>query len=336
LKIIAGLEHPDAGEVRLNGKLANDTPPQARNLGVVFQEHALFQRMSVEDNIAFGLSIRKVPPATIRSQVDAMLELTGLAYHRAKLPSQLSGGQRQRVALARALAYKPAAVLFDEPYSALDAITRTTVRREVRQLLKRLNLPSFFITHDQEEALELGDRVAILNEGRIEQIATPFEIYNNPKTEFVATFLGGANLLLGRLRHGEVAVGAMRLTLPFDAPSLADEQPLKLVFRPEDVVLNFQPQLIDAPHYLGKALVDEVTYAGATERLSLRLMLRPLRTTYATKPHSNLVDESFSPGYPISVSRSKWDAADIPLEPGDAVVVGLKEFSVLPNYPITG
>jgi sulfate transport system ATP-binding protein len=335
LKLIAGLERADAGEIRLDGVVANHLPPQRRNLGVVFQEHALFQRMSVEENIAFGLRVRRAPAEEIRRGVDAMLELTRLAEHRRKLPAQLSGGQRQRVALARALVVKPAAMLFDEPYSALDAAARTSLRREVRNILNRLGLAALFITHDQEEALELGDRIAVLNEGRVEQIGTPFDVYNHPRTEFVASFLGGANLLLGRWREGEVSVGAMRLRHPVEQPELEERQPVKVVFRPEDVLLNFQPQLLGTPHYLGKALVDEVTYVGPTERLAVRLMLRPLRTVAGTKPQSSLVDESFSDGMPVVVTRSKWDAAEIPLEAGDAVVVGLKDYRVLPHYPMS-
>ena len=334
LKIIAGLERPDSGEVHLAGRLANDLEPQARNLGVVFQEHALFQHMTVERNIAFGLEIRHTPPDAVRAKVEDMLDLTKLRDHRKKLPSQLSGGQRQRVALARALAFEPSAMLFDEPYSALDATARVRIRREVRRLLKHLHMPAFFITHDQEEALELADRVAILNNGRVEQVGPPAEVYNAPKTEFVATFLGGANILPGRCADGEVAVGAMRLGRPEESPALVDRQPVKIVFRPEDVVLNFQPQLLGTPHYLGKALVDDVVYVGSTERLALRLMLRPLRTSPSTRPPFSLVDESFADGHPVVVSRTKWEAAEIPLDPGDAVVVGLKDYRLLPDYPL--
>ncbi len=334
LKIIAGLERPDEGEVRLNGIVANDLTPQQRNIGVVFQEHALFRHMSVEENIAFGLKIRHYPADRIRAKVGEMLDLTRLLDHAKKLPSQLSGGQRQRVALARALAFEPSAMLFDEPYSALDAAARPRLRREVRALLKHLDMPAFFITHDQEEALELGDRVAILNNGRIEQVGSPVDVYDRPETEFVASFLGGANLLIGQWRNGEVAVGAMRLTHASPDVSLDDGQPVKVMFRPEDIVLGFQPQLLDATHYLGKALVDDVVYVGPTERLSVRLMLRPLRTVSGTKPYSLLTDESFSDGYSVAVSRTKWDAAELPVEPGDPVVVGLKEFRLLPHYPL--
>src|SRR5262249_48690230 len=159
----------------------------------------------------------------------------------------LSGGQRQRVALARPLAFKPEAMLFDEPFSALDAVTRLELRREVRTLLRERKIPALFITHDQEEALELADRIIVLNNGKIKQMGTPFEVYNHPRNEFVATFLGAANVLLGRWSEGKVALGRIRLKAAPDAPPLFDRQPLKVIFRPEDVVINFQPQLLDTP-----------------------------------------------------------------------------------------
>ncbi|HEY6402306.1 MAG TPA: ABC transporter ATP-binding protein, partial [Blastocatellia bacterium] len=189
LRIIAGLEQPDAGEIYLNGKQARILPPQKRELGVVFQEHALFQRKTAEQNVAFGLEARKLTRAEIDRTVDEMLDLVNLREHRKKYPSQLSGGQRQRVALARALAFRPTAMLFDEPFSALDAVTRLELRREIRNLLREMNIAALFITHDQEEALEVADRIIVLNRGRIEQEGAPFDVYNRPRNEFVATFL---------------------------------------------------------------------------------------------------------------------------------------------------
>jgi len=336
LRIIAGLDRPDSGDVYLGGSLATSVAPQERRLGVVFQEQALFQHMTVEENIGFGLKLRKLPKNEVAEKVSSMLRLTRLEKHRRKLPSQLSGGQRQRVAVARAIAIKPDAMLFDEPFSALDAVTRTELRREVRTMLRAVNMAAFFITHDQEEALELADRVAVLNEGRIEQIGTPFEIYNHPSNEFVATFLGAANVLLGRFRAGKVAVGGLRVDLPTTAPMLSDNQPVKLVFRPEDLVLNFQPQLLDTPYYLGAAIVDDVSYVGPSERVVVRLSLRPPRGTESgdRKATLTLVDESFSDTFPIIVTRTKWDASDMQLSPGDRVVVGLKDYRVLPHYAL--
>src|SRR6476619_2656951 len=164
--------------------------------------------MTVEKNIGYGLRIRHRPRKERRETVDRLIELVQLEQHRKKYPWQLSGGQQQRVAIARTLAYKPQVLLFDEPFGALDAQTRVHLRREIRTLLKRVNVPAIFITHDQEEALELGDRVAVINVGHIEQIGTPFEIYNHPATEYVATFLGAANILPGKTRGGNIEVGS--------------------------------------------------------------------------------------------------------------------------------
>jgi sulfate transport system ATP-binding protein len=339
LRIIAGLEQPDAGEICLNGKLASLLPPQKRELGVVFQEHALFQRRTAEQNIAFGLEARKLPRAEIKRTVEEMLGLVNLHEHRKKYPSQLSGGQRQRVALARALAFHPAAMLFDEPFSALDAVTRLELRREIRSLLREMDIPALFITHDQEEALELADRIVVLNRGRIEQIGAPFEVYNRPRNEFVATFLGAANVLLGRWVEGKVAVGTMRLKSTPDAPLFSERQPVKVIFRPEDVVLNFQPQLLDTPYVLGRAVIEDVSYIGHSERLVARLMLWS-RLGAETEPGSqkpraiSLVDDSQVDGFPIVITRNKWDATDMELSPGDLVVVGLKGYRLLPHYPL--
>jgi sulfate transport system ATP-binding protein len=342
LRIIAGLEQPDAGEIYLNGKLASLMPPQKRELGVVFQEHALFQRKTAEQNVAFGLEARKLPRPEIERTVEEMLDLVNLREHRKKYPAQLSGGQRQRVALARALAFHPAAMLFDEPFSALDAVTRLELRREIRSLLREMNIPALFITHDQEEALELADRIVVLNHGRIEQIGAPFEVYNRPRNEFVATFLGAANVLLGRWVEGRVAVGGIRLKAPPDAPLFSERQPVKVIFRPEDVVLNFQPQLLDTPYTLGRAVIEDVSYIGHSERLVARLMLwsRPQPVGVETEPDSqkpralSLADNSQADGFPVVITRNKWDATDMELEAGDLVVVGLKGYRLLPHYPL--
>ena len=172
-----------------------------------------------------------------------LIELVQLEEHRKKYPSQLSGGQQQRVAIARTLAYEPEVLLFDEPFGALDAQTRVHLRREIRALLKKVNVPAIFITHDQEEALELGDRIAVLNVGHIEQIGTPFEVYNNPATEYVATFLGAANLLLGVVTSGHVEIGTARLPAEKETRRFREGQSVKLVFRPEDVCLSPDAQL---------------------------------------------------------------------------------------------
>jgi sulfate/thiosulfate transport system ATP-binding protein len=336
LRIIAGLSEADAGEVYLGEHSLNHLPPQERSMGVIFQDYVLFQHMSVEQNIAFGLKLRKVPGSKTQKIVDEMLGLIRLQNSRKKYPKQLSGGERQRVAIARALAYSPQAILLDEPFSALDPVTRHELRQDVRRILKTLNIPALFITHDQEEALEMADRIAVLNNGRIEQIGTPYEIYNHPSNEFVATFLGAANVLLGRWQTGKVVVGTLQLKAPQEAPALLERQLVKVVFRPEDVAINFQPQLLDTPFYLGRGVVEEVSYVGPTERLTIRLMLWAQVTpgTNPSKPKLLLVDETYAEGFPVIVYRTKWEASDMELSPGDPVVLGLKNYHLLPHYPL--
>src|SRR6266446_9773731 len=207
LRIIAGLEQPYTGKVILHGKDVTELPARERGVGVIFQSYALFPKMTVERNIGYGLKIRKRRRKEIKQKVNELLELVQLEEHRKKYPSQLSGGQQQRVAIARTLAYDPEVLLFDEPFGALDAQTRSHLRREIRALLKKVNVPAVFITHDQEEALELGDRIAVINVGHIEQIGTPYQVYNNPATEYVATFLGAANILEGVIRKDYVDIG---------------------------------------------------------------------------------------------------------------------------------
>ena len=194
-----------------------------------------------------------------------------LEEHRKKYPSQLSGGQQQRVAIARTLAYKPEVLLFDEPFGALDTQTRVHLRREIRALLKKVNVPSIFITHDQEEALELGDRVAVLNVGHIEQIGTPFEIYNHPATEYVATFLGAANVLDAVVRKDYLEVGSAQIPATVDKEKFKPGDCVKIIFRPEDVSLNRGDFLRQGHSRLGNALIEEIAFVGAYERLRLRM-----------------------------------------------------------------
>src|SRR5690349_22071145 len=238
LRIIAGLEQPDTGRVILHGKDVTELPARERGVGVIFQSYALFPRMTVEKNIAYGLKIRHRRRKERRETVDRLIELVQLEKHRKKYPWQLSGGQQQRVAIARTLAYKPQVLLFDEPFGALDTQTRVHLRREIRALLKKVNVPSIFITHDQEEALELGDRVAVLNVGHIEQIGTPFEIYNHPATEYVATFLGAANVLDAVVRDGFLEIGSAQIPATLDKTKFKSGDCVKIIFRPEDVSLQ--------------------------------------------------------------------------------------------------
>ena len=327
LRILAGLEEPDAGEVLLEGRPALRIPPQDRRFGVVFQDQALFEKMSAERNIAFGLEVRGVPAGRIRERVERMLELVRLVPHRRKLPTQLSGGQRQRVALARALAYEPSVMLFDEPFTALDARTRVELRREVRRILRDADVAALFITHDQEEALELADRILVMNGGQVEQVGTPYDVYNRPGNEFVATFLGAANVLLGRWGRDRTWVLGTALDPPEERPALVDGQPVKVVFRPEDVEIGFRRDLLAARHPLSEAVVESVSYVGPTERLTVRLAARLVG---ASSPE-DVVDIA---GLPLVVTRTKWEAEEAPLEVGDAIVLGLRSYRLLPHFPL--
>ena len=199
LRIIAGLEAPDAGEILLSGKDATALPPQKRNVGFVFQHYAAFKHMTVRDNIAFGLKVRRRPRAEIRERVDELLHLVQLEGFGDRYPAQLSGGQRQRMGLARALAPEPQVLLLDEPFGALDARVRAELRQWLRQLHDIVHVTTVFVTHDQEEAMEISDTVAVINHGALEQVGSPRELYDAPATEFVMRFVGDANVVGGAL-----------------------------------------------------------------------------------------------------------------------------------------
>ena len=199
LRIIAGLEQPDAGTVEIAGEDSTRLPPQRRNVGFVFQHYAAFKHMTVRRNVAFGLEIRKRPKGEIRARVDELLRLVHLEQFAERLPSQLSGGQRQRMALARALAVEPAVMLLDEPFGALDAKVRKELRDWLRRLHDEVHVTTVFVTHDQEEAMDVADEIVVINEGIVEQVGTPDELYDRPANDFVMSFLGPVTALGGRL-----------------------------------------------------------------------------------------------------------------------------------------
>ncbi|MDT4953092.1 MAG: sulfate/thiosulfate transport system ATP-binding protein [Acidobacteriota bacterium] len=377
LRIIAGLEEPDTGRVILHGKDVTELPARERGVGVIFQSYALFPRMTVEQNIGYGLRIRLSAPKEskgwaflgpflgplfgsllrailligflptairnrrrerkeIKETVDRLVELVRLEEHRKKYPSQLSGGQQQRVAIARTLAYKPQVLLFDEPFGALDAQMRVRLRREIHALLKHVNLPAIFITHDQEEALELGDRIAVLNAGRLEQIGTPDDVYNRPETEYVATFLGAANLLLGIVSNEAVEIGTASIPAREETARFRDGQAVKLVFRPEDVCLSKTGALPDGCRRLTNGVVEEISFVGAYERLTLRLDLVARQPSAGEPPLYNVTINTPEKrtGIPIIATRPKPEAVNTRLNLNDRVAVGLTAFRVLPNYTL--
>ncbi len=195
LRMIAGLEHPDGGEILIDGKVVNDIPASKRGIGFVFQSYALFRYMTVFDNVAFGLELQKVPKDEIEKRVLELIELVGLKGMEKRYPNQLSGGQRQRVAFARALAPNPKLLLLDEPFAAIDAKVRQELRSWLKSTIEKLGITSIFVTHDQDEAIEVADEIIITNKGRIEQKGTPLEVYQNPTTAFSASFFGQPSIL---------------------------------------------------------------------------------------------------------------------------------------------
>ncbi len=338
LRIIAGLEQPYTGRVILHGKDVTELPARERGVGVIFQSYALFPRMTVERNIAFGLKIRGRPWKERKETLNRLLKLVQLEEHRKKYPWQLSGGQQQRVAIARTLAYKPQVLLFDEPFGALDAQTRVHLRREIRALLRQVKVPSVFITHDQEEALELGDRIAVLNNGHLEQIGTPDEVYNHPQTEFVATFLGAANLLLGVVTLGAIEIGTARVPATEETRKFRDGQSVKVVFRPEDVTLSKDAKLPGACRRLANGIIEEINFVGAYERLNVRLDLTQRQPAQNQPPLYEVTINTLErmTGIPIIATRPKPEASASKFNVGDRVAVGLTAFSVLPNYTLVG
>jgi sulfate transport system ATP-binding protein len=208
LRAIAGLDTPDTGTITINGVDVTGVPPQQRGIGFVFQHYAAFKHLTVRDNVAFGLKIRKLPKSEIAEKVDNLLEVVGLAGFQTRYPNQLSGGQRQRMALARALAVDPQVLLLDEPFGALDAKVREDLRAWLRRLHDEVHVTTVLVTHDQAEALDVADRIAVLNKGRIEQIGTPAEVYDSPANSFVMSFLGNVSSLNGILvRPHDIRVG---------------------------------------------------------------------------------------------------------------------------------
>jgi ABC-type Fe3+/spermidine/putrescine transport system ATPase subunit len=332
LRIIAGLEQPYTGKVILHGREVTELPARERGVGVIFQSYALFPKMTVEKNIGYGLRIRKRKRKVIRETVNELLTLVQLEEHRKKYPSQLSGGQQQRVAIARTLAYKPEVLLFDEPFGALDTQTRKRLRREIRELLRKVNVPAIFITHDQEEALELGDRVAVINKGHIEQIGTPFEIYTHPATEYVATFLGAANVLEAVVRNSGLEFGKTRIAAEFDRERFKEGTCVKIVFRPEDVFLSKSEFVKPGQHKLSTAVIEEISFVGAYERVRLRLEKNGGDECATDDQFFLTTDTPESQSVKsIIATRPKPEATSTRLRVRERVVVSITSFTVLPS-----
>lgn len=322
LRIIAGLASADQGRVLLHGRDVTNLTPQRRGVGFVFQHYALFQHMSVADNVEFGLTIRKVSALERRRKRDELLALVGLAGLGKRTPRQLSGGQQQRVALARALAYEPEVLLLDEPFGALDAKIRSDLRRTLREIQQKLGTTTIFVTHDQEEAYELADRIGVMNVGRLLEVGSPDELYARPQTEFVATFLGTANLLVGRCTADTIRLGDVSFPLRTEPHVGSPDRSVQVLFRPEDVALTqTREELDDAP--LGRAEVEQITFAGSFERLRLRLPpiagVRPIAPPVPFGSRAVLVE----------ATRSQDLARQFPLRPGDSAWLSVRRIHAL-------
>ena len=268
LRMIAGFELPTSGEVVLDGENITYKSPNERNVGMVFQSYALFPNMTVSQNIGFGLQVRKAPADETQKTVSEMLGLIHLEKHAEKYPYQLSGGQQQRVALARALAINPRVLLLDEPLSALDAKIRVELRQEIRRIQQKMGITTIYVTHDQEEALSLSDRIVVMSQGRMEQVGTPAEIYNHPTTEFVASFVGQLNLLPVSevdLKNGICKLNGQLVRFDHSEPRQISDKP-RLAIRPEE----FQFGRAEGRNLI-QGRVEVVMFLGAVVRLRVRI-----------------------------------------------------------------
>ena len=270
LRMVAGFETPTTGRITLGGMDITDKAPNQRNVGMIFQAYALFPNMTVAQNIGFGLRIRKEPDSDVKKRVDEMINLISLEKHAHKYPYQLSGGQQQRVALARALANRPQMLLLDEPLSALDAKIRVSLRAEIRAIQQRLGITAIFVTHDQEEALSISDRIVVMYEGRAEQVGTPFEIYNFPKTQFVANFVGSLNTAVAEIVDPDKGL------LKMDGVELVSAEKMDSLHRGDKVLIAIRPERFSFASDGKKANVvdcriENITFLGSVVRIQVMI-----------------------------------------------------------------
>jgi sulfate/thiosulfate transport system ATP-binding protein len=322
LRMVAGLIAQDGGRVQLHGRDVTDLPARRRGVGFVFQHYALFRHLTVSGNVEFGLRIRKLAASERRRTVEQMLELVGLAGLGRRMPHQLSGGQQQRVALARALAIRPEVLLLDEPFGALDAKIRSELRRSLRRVQRELGVTTLFVTHDQDEAFELADRMGVMNFGRLLEAGPPDELYLRPQTEFVATFLGTANLMVGEADPAGLRLGPVRFPLATGSHETARPSRVQILFRPEDVAVKTSENALGHP-LLGRAVVEQSAFSGSFERLRLRLPPLPgVRPIAPAVPYGGDV-------ILVEASRSQHQSRRYPLHPGDTAWVGVRRVHAL-------
>lgn len=302
LRMVAGFETPTSGVIRIDGKDVTALKPNQRHIGMVFQAYALFPNMSVADNIAFGLKVAKKPSGEIAGRIKEMLDLIKLPHLADRYPYQLSGGQQQRVALARALAVKPQILLLDEPLSALDAKIRVSLRDEIRALQRQLGITTIFVTHDQEEALSMSDRICVMNDGNIEQLGTPFEIYNYPTTRFVASFVGTLNILNAKVSDaatGRISIDDQEVVTARGMNGHSTGDALAVALRPEALSIgraNGSSNNLDGT-------IDEVHFLGSVVRIRVRFKDSAISLDTFNKP--NLAPPER--GQPVTVSFGRDD-----------------------------
>jgi len=270
LRMVAGFETPTSGRIRIDGQDVTGQRTNQRAIGMMFQAYALFPNMTVADNVAFGLKVKGVARAEREARVAEMLRLIGLPDLGARFPFQLSGGQQQRVALARALAPRPRVLLLDEPLSALDAKVRVSLRNEIREIQRELGITTIFVTHDQEEAMSISDRIVVMNGGIADQVGAPFEIYNRPATRFVAGFVGTLNMFAARVEapeHGLLSVAGQKVVLPTGAMAAREGDTVTIALRPETVHLG----RADGREVVLPATIEEVHFLGSVIRVRVRV-----------------------------------------------------------------
>lgn len=322
LNIIAGLAPAEEGRVLLHGRDVTTLPTQKRNVGFVFQNYALFEYMTVAENIEFGLQIRKVSSKERQVKRDELLELVGLVGLGDRKPRQLSGGQQQRVALARALVLEPDVLLLDEPLGALDAKIRTELRRSLKTIQRQLGVATILVTHDQEEAFDLADRVGVMSYGRLVEVGTPRDLYMHPQTEFVASFLGTANILLGQTDGEKIRIGPHVFGLTKEAVRFSNDGRVQVLFRPEDLALASSEEELNCTP-LGEGVVTSLGFNGPAERIRIELAAIPgVRAIAPTVPFG-------SQNIMIEASRPPEQAAALPLAVKDKAWVGIRRLHAL-------
>jgi sulfate transport system ATP-binding protein len=324
LRAIAGLTAVDHGRISLHGRDVTHVSARKRDVGLVFQNYALFRHMSIADNIEFALRVRRMRAKARRERRRELLRLVALEGLDERLPAQLSGGQQQRVAVARALAHKPEVLLLDEPFGALDAKIREELRRTIRQVQRELGITTVLVTHDQEEAFALADRIGVMNLGRLLEVGKPADLYTRPATRFVATFLGAANLLLARQTKGGILFGAAD-TVPeqADVAQSAREHEVVAVIRPEEIEIAPTRAGLTS-NYLAAGVVEEVAFTGALEHLRIRLSAGVSEAQLSRAPNSDR-------DALLEVTRSQHEQRAFLVGPGQNLAIGVRRIHVLPT-----